>query len=114
MHEKIKTNFDVAAVVSKEYFDRKARTSDFPVKNLVLLTNTPKANKIQPIFVGPFTITDVSGAAENVVTIDSLDVPGLRQTVSMTRLKLFIPCPAKDVFDLETSGLRLPHTSHGQ
>uniref|UniRef100_A0A915JLI3 Uncharacterized protein n=1 Tax=Romanomermis culicivorax TaxID=13658 RepID=A0A915JLI3_ROMCU len=76
MHEKIKANLDVAAAVSKEYFDRKARTRDFAVNDLVLLTNTRKVNKIQPDFIGPFIIMDASPAAKNVVTIDSLDVPG--------------------------------------
>uniref|UniRef100_A0A915HVX5 Uncharacterized protein n=1 Tax=Romanomermis culicivorax TaxID=13658 RepID=A0A915HVX5_ROMCU len=102
LHKKIKADLDVAAAVSKEYFDRKARTRNFAVNNLVLLTNTRKANKIQPDFIGSFIITDASPVAENVLTIDSLDTPGLLQTLSTTRLKPFIPCPAKDVFDLET------------
>uniref|UniRef100_A0A915JWI9 Uncharacterized protein n=1 Tax=Romanomermis culicivorax TaxID=13658 RepID=A0A915JWI9_ROMCU len=84
MHETIKANLDMAAAVSKEYFDRKARKRNFAVNDLVLLTNTPKANKIQPDFIGPFLITDASRAAENVVTIDSLDAPGCPQTVSIT------------------------------
>uniref|UniRef100_A0A915JBI4 Uncharacterized protein n=1 Tax=Romanomermis culicivorax TaxID=13658 RepID=A0A915JBI4_ROMCU len=114
MHEKIKTNLDVAATVSEEYFDRKARTCHFAINDLVLLTNTRKANKIQPDFIGHFIITDASHTAENIITIDSLDAPGPPQTVSRMRLKPFIPRPAKDVFDLETGGLRLPHTSPRQ
>uniref|UniRef100_A0A915I078 Uncharacterized protein n=1 Tax=Romanomermis culicivorax TaxID=13658 RepID=A0A915I078_ROMCU len=102
MHEKIKANLDVAAAISKEYFDPKARTGDFAINDLVLLTNTRKMNKIQPDFIGPFIITYASRTAENIVTIDSLDAPSRRQTVSRTRLKPFVPCPAKDVFDLET------------
>uniref|UniRef100_A0A915KMJ5 Uncharacterized protein n=1 Tax=Romanomermis culicivorax TaxID=13658 RepID=A0A915KMJ5_ROMCU len=84
MHEKIKANLDAALAVSKEYFDCKARTGNFAVNNLVLLTNMQKVNKIQPHFIGPFIITDASPAAENVVTIDSLDAPGQPQTVSRT------------------------------
>uniref|UniRef100_A0A915KW79 Uncharacterized protein n=1 Tax=Romanomermis culicivorax TaxID=13658 RepID=A0A915KW79_ROMCU len=114
MQEKIKTNLDIAAAVSEEYFDCKARTHNFAINDLVLLTNTGKANKIQPDFIELFIITDASRAAENVITIDSLDAPGQPQTVSITRLKPFIPCPTKDVFDLETHGLCLPHTSHHQ
>uniref|UniRef100_A0A915K954 Uncharacterized protein n=1 Tax=Romanomermis culicivorax TaxID=13658 RepID=A0A915K954_ROMCU len=76
MHEKIKTNLDKAAVVSKEYFNRKARTGYLAINNLVLLTNTGKANKIQSDFIGPFVITDTSCVAENVINIDSLDPPG--------------------------------------
>uniref|UniRef100_A0A915IGB8 Uncharacterized protein n=1 Tax=Romanomermis culicivorax TaxID=13658 RepID=A0A915IGB8_ROMCU len=112
MHKKIKTILDVVPAVSKEYFDRKARMRDFAVNDLVLLTNTRKANKIQPDFIGPFIIMDASRTAENVVTIDSLDAPGQPQTVPTTQLKPFILHPAKDVFDLETGGLHLPHTSH--
>uniref|UniRef100_A0A915I1Q8 Uncharacterized protein n=1 Tax=Romanomermis culicivorax TaxID=13658 RepID=A0A915I1Q8_ROMCU len=92
----------------------KARKRDFPVNDLVLLTNTPKANKIQPDFIGPFLITDASRTAENVVTIDSIDAPSGLQTVSMMRLKLFIPRPAKEAFELEADGPRLPHTSGRQ
>uniref|UniRef100_A0A915JMV3 Uncharacterized protein n=1 Tax=Romanomermis culicivorax TaxID=13658 RepID=A0A915JMV3_ROMCU len=114
IHEKIKANLDAAAAVSKEYFDRKARTCNFAINDLALLTNTRKANKIQPDFSGPFIITDASWAAENVVTTDSLDAPHRPQTVSTRRLKPFIPRPAKDVFALETGGPRLPHTSHRQ
>uniref|UniRef100_A0A915L3K1 Uncharacterized protein n=1 Tax=Romanomermis culicivorax TaxID=13658 RepID=A0A915L3K1_ROMCU len=55
---------------------------------------------------------DASCAAKNVLTIDSFDTPGWPQTISTMQLKPFIPCPAKYVFDLETGGLRLPHTSH--
>uniref|UniRef100_A0A915JDM9 Uncharacterized protein n=1 Tax=Romanomermis culicivorax TaxID=13658 RepID=A0A915JDM9_ROMCU len=94
MHKKIKANLDIAAAVSKDYFDRKARIRDLAVNNLVLLTNTRKVNKIQPNFIGPFIITDVSWAAKNVVTIDSLDAPSRPQTVSMTQLKPFIQRPA--------------------
>uniref|UniRef100_A0A915ISS2 Uncharacterized protein n=1 Tax=Romanomermis culicivorax TaxID=13658 RepID=A0A915ISS2_ROMCU len=94
MHEKIKANLDAAAADSKEYFDPKARECDFTVNDLVLLTNTRKVNKIQPDFIGPFLITDASRAAENVVTIDSLDAPGGPRTVSMMHLKPFIPHPA--------------------
>uniref|UniRef100_A0A915J9T2 Uncharacterized protein n=1 Tax=Romanomermis culicivorax TaxID=13658 RepID=A0A915J9T2_ROMCU len=54
---------------------------------------------------------NTSCAAENVVTIDPLDVSDRPQTVSGMRLKPFIPCPPKDVFNLETGGQRLPHTS---
>uniref|UniRef100_A0A915J2A7 Uncharacterized protein n=1 Tax=Romanomermis culicivorax TaxID=13658 RepID=A0A915J2A7_ROMCU len=108
MHEKIKTNLENAAAVSKEYFDRKTRTGDFAIKDLVLLTNTRKGNKIQPDFIGCFIITNASRAAQNVVTIDSLDAPGGQQTVSMRPLKPFVPHPAKDIFDLETRG---PHPS---
>uniref|UniRef100_A0A915K061 Uncharacterized protein n=1 Tax=Romanomermis culicivorax TaxID=13658 RepID=A0A915K061_ROMCU len=72
------------------------------------------ASKIQPDFIGPFLITDASRGAENVVTIDSLDAPGRPQTVSMMRLKPFIPQPAKEAFELEDGGLRLPHTSRRQ
>uniref|UniRef100_A0A915KID6 Uncharacterized protein n=1 Tax=Romanomermis culicivorax TaxID=13658 RepID=A0A915KID6_ROMCU len=108
MHEKIKTNLDVAVAVSKEYFDHKARTCNFAVKDLVLLTNTRKVNKIQPDFIGPFIIMDASCAAENVITIDSFDTPGQPQTISTMQLKPFIPRPAKDVLDLKTGGPRLP------
>uniref|UniRef100_A0A915K1S9 Uncharacterized protein n=1 Tax=Romanomermis culicivorax TaxID=13658 RepID=A0A915K1S9_ROMCU len=83
MHEKIKANLDVATMVSKEYFDQKARTRDFTIKDLVLLTKTRKANKIQPDFIGPFIITVTSREAQNVLTIDSLDTPRQQQTVSM-------------------------------
>uniref|UniRef100_A0A915JTW9 Uncharacterized protein n=1 Tax=Romanomermis culicivorax TaxID=13658 RepID=A0A915JTW9_ROMCU len=69
---------------------------------------------MQPDFIGPFTITDTSRAAKNVVTIDSPDVPRRPQTVSRMPLKPFIPRPAKESFELEASGLRLPHTSCGQ
>uniref|UniRef100_A0A915KIP0 Polyprotein n=1 Tax=Romanomermis culicivorax TaxID=13658 RepID=A0A915KIP0_ROMCU len=82
MHQKIKANLDVAAKISKEYFDGKARTRNFAIKDLVLLTNTRKENKIQPNFIGPFIITDASRAAENVVTIDSLNAPSRLKTVS--------------------------------
>uniref|UniRef100_A0A915L7J4 Uncharacterized protein n=1 Tax=Romanomermis culicivorax TaxID=13658 RepID=A0A915L7J4_ROMCU len=105
---------DSAATVSKEYFDGKARKRDFEVNDLVLLTNTCKSNKIQPDFIGPFLIMDASHADENVVTIDSLDAPGRRQTVSMMRLKPFILRPAKEMFELKTGGPRLPHTSRRQ
>uniref|UniRef100_A0A915KPR4 Uncharacterized protein n=1 Tax=Romanomermis culicivorax TaxID=13658 RepID=A0A915KPR4_ROMCU len=111
MHEKIKANLDVAAAVSKEYFDRKARTRAFAVNHLVLLTNTQKANKIQPDFIRPFIIMDTSRAAENVVTIDSLNVPGQPQTVSRTPLKPFVPGLAKEAFELEAGGPHSPHTS---
>uniref|UniRef100_A0A915HRW5 Uncharacterized protein n=1 Tax=Romanomermis culicivorax TaxID=13658 RepID=A0A915HRW5_ROMCU len=114
MHEKIKANLDVAAAVSKEYFDRKARTRAFAVNHLVLLTNTQKANKIQPDFIRPFIIMDASRAAENVVTIDSLNVPGRPQTVSRTPLKPFVPGPAKEAFELEAGGPHSPHTSRHQ
>uniref|UniRef100_A0A915JZN7 Uncharacterized protein n=1 Tax=Romanomermis culicivorax TaxID=13658 RepID=A0A915JZN7_ROMCU len=53
-------------------------------------------------------LSDASHATENVVTIDSLDAPGRPQTISMTRLKPFIPRPVKEAFKLEASG---PH--HG-
>uniref|UniRef100_A0A915HSE6 Uncharacterized protein n=1 Tax=Romanomermis culicivorax TaxID=13658 RepID=A0A915HSE6_ROMCU len=46
MHEKIKANLDTAAVVSKQYFDRRAGACDLAINNLVILSNTPKANKI--------------------------------------------------------------------
>uniref|UniRef100_A0A915JEU8 Uncharacterized protein n=1 Tax=Romanomermis culicivorax TaxID=13658 RepID=A0A915JEU8_ROMCU len=82
MHKKIKANLDTAAVVSKEYFDRKARTRHHAINDFVLLNNTRKANKIQPDFIGPFIITDASGIAENVITMDSLDATSRRQTVS--------------------------------
>uniref|UniRef100_A0A915J0E7 Uncharacterized protein n=1 Tax=Romanomermis culicivorax TaxID=13658 RepID=A0A915J0E7_ROMCU len=82
MHKKIKANLDTAAVVSKEYFDRKARTGHLAINDFVLLNNTRKANKIQPDFIGPFIITDTSGIAENVITMDSLDATSRRQTVS--------------------------------
>uniref|UniRef100_A0A915KP17 Uncharacterized protein n=1 Tax=Romanomermis culicivorax TaxID=13658 RepID=A0A915KP17_ROMCU len=101
MHKKIKANLDAAAAVSKEYFDRKARTRNLAINNLVLLTNTRKANKIQPDFMGPFLIMDASRAAENVVTIDPFDAPGGLQTVSTMHLKPFIPRPAKEAFELE-------------
>uniref|UniRef100_A0A915JQ72 Uncharacterized protein n=1 Tax=Romanomermis culicivorax TaxID=13658 RepID=A0A915JQ72_ROMCU len=114
MHKKIKANLDAAVAVSKQYFDRKARKRDFAVKDLVLLTNTRKANKIQPDFIGPFLIMDASRAAQNVVTIDSLDAPGRPQTVSMKCLKPFVPCPAKDAFEFKEGGPHLPHTSHRQ
>uniref|UniRef100_A0A915IZV4 Uncharacterized protein n=1 Tax=Romanomermis culicivorax TaxID=13658 RepID=A0A915IZV4_ROMCU len=114
MHEKIKANLNAAAAVSKEYFDRKARKHDFALNDLVLLTNTCKANKIHPDFIGPFLITDASRAAENVITINSLDAPGRPQTVSMTRLKPFIPRPTKDAFEFEEGGPRMPHTSRPQ
>uniref|UniRef100_A0A915HU64 Uncharacterized protein n=1 Tax=Romanomermis culicivorax TaxID=13658 RepID=A0A915HU64_ROMCU len=114
MHKKIKANLDVAAAVSKEYFNPKARTCDFAVNNHVLLINTGKVNKIQSHFIGPFIIMDVSNAAENVVTIDSLDAPGWPQTFSTTRLKPFIPGPPKEAFELEAGGLRLPHTFRHQ
>uniref|UniRef100_A0A915ITP1 Uncharacterized protein n=1 Tax=Romanomermis culicivorax TaxID=13658 RepID=A0A915ITP1_ROMCU len=71
-----------------------------------------KANKIQPDFIEPFIITDASRTAENVV--DSLDAHGQPQIVSTMRLKPFIPRPTKDVFDLETGGPQLPHTSRHQ
>uniref|UniRef100_A0A915J729 Integrase catalytic domain-containing protein n=1 Tax=Romanomermis culicivorax TaxID=13658 RepID=A0A915J729_ROMCU len=70
------------ATLSKEYFNRKARKHNLAVNDLVLLTNTCKANKIQPDFIGPFLITDASRVAENVVTIDSLDAPGRPQTAT--------------------------------
>uniref|UniRef100_A0A915IJ68 Uncharacterized protein n=1 Tax=Romanomermis culicivorax TaxID=13658 RepID=A0A915IJ68_ROMCU len=114
MHETIKANLDSAAAISKEYFDCKAPKRDFAVNDLVLLTNTRKANKIQPHFIGPFLITDASRAAENVVTINSIDAPGRPQTISITRLKPFIPRPAKEVLELETGGPRPPHTSRRQ
>uniref|UniRef100_A0A915KTS6 Uncharacterized protein n=1 Tax=Romanomermis culicivorax TaxID=13658 RepID=A0A915KTS6_ROMCU len=101
MHETIKANLDAAAAVSKEYFNRKARKRDFAVNDLVLLTNTRKAKKIQPDFIGPFMITDASRAAENVVTIDPLDGPGRLQTVSIMHLKPFVPRPAIDAFETE-------------
>uniref|UniRef100_A0A915KSF3 Uncharacterized protein n=1 Tax=Romanomermis culicivorax TaxID=13658 RepID=A0A915KSF3_ROMCU len=56
-------------------------------------------------------ITDVSCVAENVVTINSLKAPRGSQTVSTLHLKRFIPRPAKEIFELEAGGLRLPHTS---
>uniref|UniRef100_A0A915L0F1 Uncharacterized protein n=1 Tax=Romanomermis culicivorax TaxID=13658 RepID=A0A915L0F1_ROMCU len=88
----------------KEYFDPKARKRDFAVNDLVLLTNPGKANKIQPDFIGPLFIADASRAAENIVRIDSLDAPGHPQTVSITRLKPFVPRPAKDTFEHEEGG----------
>uniref|UniRef100_A0A915IBZ5 Uncharacterized protein n=1 Tax=Romanomermis culicivorax TaxID=13658 RepID=A0A915IBZ5_ROMCU len=60
------------------------------------------------------TAVNTSRADKNVITIDSLDAPRRPQTVSMMRLKPFIPHPAKDVFDLETGRPRLPHTSSRQ
>uniref|UniRef100_A0A915JG98 Uncharacterized protein n=1 Tax=Romanomermis culicivorax TaxID=13658 RepID=A0A915JG98_ROMCU len=115
MHEKIKANLDAAAAVSKEHLDRKARKQrHFAVNDLVLLTNTRKVNKIQPNFAGPFLITDASRTAENIVTIDSLDAPGRPQTISTTGLKLFVRRPAKDAFEFEEGGPRLPHTSPRQ
>uniref|UniRef100_A0A915J1B0 Uncharacterized protein n=1 Tax=Romanomermis culicivorax TaxID=13658 RepID=A0A915J1B0_ROMCU len=111
MHEEIKANLYAVAPVSKEYFDRKARTCNFAVNNLVLLTNTRKANKIQLDFIGPILITDASHATENVITIDSLDAPSRPQTISATPLKPFILCPAKEAFELKAGGPRLPHTS---
>uniref|UniRef100_A0A915IJ28 C-myc n=1 Tax=Romanomermis culicivorax TaxID=13658 RepID=A0A915IJ28_ROMCU len=62
--------------------------------------------KIQPDFIGPFLITDASCAADNVVTIDSLDTPSRPQTVSITHLKPFVPRPAKDAFQNEEAALR--------
>uniref|UniRef100_A0A915KAX2 Uncharacterized protein n=1 Tax=Romanomermis culicivorax TaxID=13658 RepID=A0A915KAX2_ROMCU len=114
MHKKIKANIDTAAAVSKEYFDRKARTHNLAINDLVLLINTRKANKIQPDFIEPFIITDASRIAQNVVTIDSLNTPGRLQTLSTTGLKPFIPRPAKDVFVLKTGGPHLPLTSRHQ
>uniref|UniRef100_A0A915KH07 Uncharacterized protein n=1 Tax=Romanomermis culicivorax TaxID=13658 RepID=A0A915KH07_ROMCU len=103
MHEKIKANLDKAASVTP--------TRDRAVSDLVLLTNAGKANKIQPDFIGPFIIMDVSRVVENVLTIHSLDAPGRLQTISRLRLKPFIPCPAKEIFELEAGGPYLPHTS---
>uniref|UniRef100_A0A915J0A4 Uncharacterized protein n=1 Tax=Romanomermis culicivorax TaxID=13658 RepID=A0A915J0A4_ROMCU len=114
MHKTIKANLDIAAAVSKEYFDRKAQKRDFAVNDLVLLTNTRKANKIQRDFIRPFLITDASRAAQNVVTIDSLNAPGHPQTVSITCLKPFSPRPAKAAFEHEKGGRRMPNTSHQQ
>uniref|UniRef100_A0A915JV56 Uncharacterized protein n=1 Tax=Romanomermis culicivorax TaxID=13658 RepID=A0A915JV56_ROMCU len=114
MHKKIKANLDAATAVSQEYFDRKARKCDFAVNDIVLLTNTPKANKIQPDFIRPFLITNASHTTKNIDVMDSLDAPGRPQTVSTTQLKPFILRPAKDAFELEACGLRLPHTSGHQ
>uniref|UniRef100_A0A915I688 Integrase catalytic domain-containing protein n=1 Tax=Romanomermis culicivorax TaxID=13658 RepID=A0A915I688_ROMCU len=111
MHEKIKTNLEKAAIISKAYFDQRARVCDLPINDLLLLTNARKANKIQPHFIGPFIITNGSCIAQNVITIDSLNAPSQTQNVSMLRLKLFIPRPAKDVFKLEASGPPKSHTS---
>uniref|UniRef100_A0A915KAV0 Uncharacterized protein n=1 Tax=Romanomermis culicivorax TaxID=13658 RepID=A0A915KAV0_ROMCU len=90
MHAKIKTNLEKAAAVSKAYFDRKAHICHLAIHDLVLLTNTRKANKIQPDFVSPFMITDASHVAQNIIIIDSLDRPGRTQTDSTLRLKPFI------------------------
>uniref|UniRef100_A0A915HL21 Uncharacterized protein n=1 Tax=Romanomermis culicivorax TaxID=13658 RepID=A0A915HL21_ROMCU len=59
-------------------------------------------------------ITDASRAAENVVTIDSLDAAGCPQTISIMRLKPFSPQPAKDAFEHEEGGPCMPNTSHRQ
>uniref|UniRef100_A0A915HQR4 Uncharacterized protein n=1 Tax=Romanomermis culicivorax TaxID=13658 RepID=A0A915HQR4_ROMCU len=106
MHETIKTNLENATTISKAYFDKKDRLGDFTVNNLVLLTNTRKANKIQADFIGPFIITNTTHIAENVATIDLLDTPGQLQPVSTLRLKLFIQHPTKDSFDSKAGG---PH-----
>uniref|UniRef100_A0A915JLE2 Uncharacterized protein n=1 Tax=Romanomermis culicivorax TaxID=13658 RepID=A0A915JLE2_ROMCU len=110
-HEKIKTNLEKAATVSKVYFDPKAHTCDLAINDLDLLTNKQKTNKIQPDFIGPFMITDVSRIAKNIVTMDSLDGPGQPQNVSTLCLKPFIPRPAKEIFELEAGGTHMPHTS---
>uniref|UniRef100_A0A915I0T2 Uncharacterized protein n=1 Tax=Romanomermis culicivorax TaxID=13658 RepID=A0A915I0T2_ROMCU len=114
MHDQIKTNLHVAAAVTKEYFVRKAQKCNFALSDLALLTNTRKANKIQPDFIGPFLIRDTSRTAEKVVTIESLHAPDRPQTVSTTRLKPFILRPTKEAFELEAGGPRLPHTSRHQ
>uniref|UniRef100_A0A915JJJ2 Reverse transcriptase RNase H-like domain-containing protein n=1 Tax=Romanomermis culicivorax TaxID=13658 RepID=A0A915JJJ2_ROMCU len=51
---------------------------------------------------------------ENIVTINPLNAPGRLETASIRRLKPFIPRSAKDVFDVETGGPHLPHTSRCQ
>uniref|UniRef100_A0A915HTN1 Uncharacterized protein n=1 Tax=Romanomermis culicivorax TaxID=13658 RepID=A0A915HTN1_ROMCU len=99
IHEKINANLDATAAASKEYFDRKAQTCNFAVNNLVLLTNTQKGDKIQPHSIRPFLITDVSRAAENVITIDSHEAPGRPQTVSRMDLKPLYPALPKKLLN---------------
>uniref|UniRef100_A0A915I3G9 Integrase catalytic domain-containing protein n=1 Tax=Romanomermis culicivorax TaxID=13658 RepID=A0A915I3G9_ROMCU len=111
MHEKIKTNLEKAAIVSKAYFDQKARIGYHAINDLLLLTNTQKANKFQPDFIGPFIVTKASCVAKNVVTINSLHALGRLQNVSTLHLKPFIPQPTKDVFELEAGSPPKPHTS---
>uniref|UniRef100_A0A915I3S6 Uncharacterized protein n=1 Tax=Romanomermis culicivorax TaxID=13658 RepID=A0A915I3S6_ROMCU len=53
---------------------------------------------------GPFIVTDVSTIDNNTVTIDALDTPGRPQLVDISRLKPFIPCPARDTFMAEAGG----------
>uniref|UniRef100_A0A915L5F7 Uncharacterized protein n=1 Tax=Romanomermis culicivorax TaxID=13658 RepID=A0A915L5F7_ROMCU len=104
MHESIKSYLEKATNISKNYFNTKARRCDITIDDPVLLTNTWKANKIQPNFIGPFIIMDTAHLDENIVTIDALNAPGRPQVVFTLRLKPFIPCTAKDTFVSEASG----------
>uniref|UniRef100_A0A915L525 Uncharacterized protein n=1 Tax=Romanomermis culicivorax TaxID=13658 RepID=A0A915L525_ROMCU len=82
MHLSIKSSLEEAANVSKNYFSKKAHKCHINVNDLALLTNTGKANKIQPNFIGPFIVTDTTHLDENVATIEALDAPSRPQTVS--------------------------------
>uniref|UniRef100_A0A915IXZ1 Uncharacterized protein n=1 Tax=Romanomermis culicivorax TaxID=13658 RepID=A0A915IXZ1_ROMCU len=60
IYESIKANFDKAADISKKYSEQKACKHKINIKDLILLTNTQKANKIQSDFICPFIITNTT------------------------------------------------------
>uniref|UniRef100_A0A915I979 Uncharacterized protein n=1 Tax=Romanomermis culicivorax TaxID=13658 RepID=A0A915I979_ROMCU len=107
MYESIKTNLYKAAHISKKYFNQKARKRKINVNDLVLLTNKPKANKIQPDFMGPFIVTGNDHLDGNVVTIDALDASSQPQTIFALWLKPFIPHTARDALVNEAVSMRV-------
>uniref|UniRef100_A0A915L2Y7 Uncharacterized protein n=1 Tax=Romanomermis culicivorax TaxID=13658 RepID=A0A915L2Y7_ROMCU len=104
MYVSIKLNLDKAADTNQKYYDQKAHKREISVNDVVFLVNNKKGNKIQPDFIGPFIVTDVSNIDNNTVTIDAFDTPGRTQLVPIYRLKPFIPRPARDTFITEAGG----------
>uniref|UniRef100_A0A915HMI4 Uncharacterized protein n=1 Tax=Romanomermis culicivorax TaxID=13658 RepID=A0A915HMI4_ROMCU len=104
MYESIKLNLDKATNASKKYYDQKAHKREISIKDLILFINNKKHNKILPDFIDPFIVTDVNNIANNMIIIEALDTGPTGAEQGISRLKPFIPHPAKDTFITEDHG----------
>uniref|UniRef100_A0A915K7L6 Uncharacterized protein n=1 Tax=Romanomermis culicivorax TaxID=13658 RepID=A0A915K7L6_ROMCU len=79
MHKSVNSNLEKHSTVSNIYFDKKARTCDININDLVLLTNTQKATQPTPNFQG---YTLVGFDTESIMARD------------MKNFKFTVPMPA--------------------